>query len=107
MAFTVSGTVAVREARLGKVEEAAAASADVTVIDVVILESYFWTLACEKARGKSVCVRAPVNALCSDCSPQSKSIYFQANSRGRESKQTHCLIRFGSQRVSAGGRLIL
>lgn len=31
-------------------------------------------------------------------------IYSQANSQGRESKQTCCLIRFGSQRVIAQGR---
>lgn len=88
-----------------------AASADLTVIDVVILEGYFWTpvCMCEKARpgGKlCMCVRAPANALYSDCSPQSKSIYSQANGHGRESKQTHCLIRFGSRRVFAQGRLI-
>lgn len=54
-----------------------------------------------------VYVRAPANALYSDRSPQSKPIYSQANSHGRESKQTHGLIRFGSRRVSAQGRLIL
>lgn len=93
-------------------EEALAASADLTVIDVVILEGYFWTPACtcEKAKPReNVCVyvRAPANALYSDRSPQSKPIYSQANSHGRESKQTHGLIRFGSRRVSAQGRLIL
>lgn len=91
-------------------EEALAASADLTVIDVVILEGYFWTPACtcEKVKPReNVCVRAPANALCSDGSPQSKPIYSQANSHGRESKQTHGLIRFGSRRVSAQGLLIL
>lgn len=65
-----------------------AASADLTVIDVVILEGYFWTpvCMCEKARpgGKlCMCARAPANALYSDCSPQSKSIYSQANGHGQ------------------------
>lgn len=82
-------------------EEAPAASADLTVIDVVILDDYFWTLVCmcEKVRPrrkKKVFVRVPANAMYSDCSPQSKPIYSQANSYGPESKQTHCLIRFGS-----------
>lgn len=90
-------------------EEALAASADLTVIDAVILEGYFWTPAfasvcvcvCERQKARKsvcvcVCVRAPANALYSDCSPQSESIYSQANGHGRESKQTHCLIRFGS-----------
>lgn len=43
MAFTVSGTVAVRPE---KVEASLAASARLTVIDVVILHSYFWTPVC-------------------------------------------------------------
>lgn len=42
------------------------------------------------------------NVLYSDCSPQFKST--PANSR--ESKQTHCLIGFGSLRVFAQGHLI-
>lgn len=90
-------------------EEALAALADLTVIDVVILEGYFWTpvCMCEKAKPREKCVRAPANALYSDCSPQSKSIYSQANGHGRESKQTYCLIRFGSRCVFAQGRLIL
>lgn len=53
-----------------------------------------------------VCVEA-VNALYSDCSPQSKPVYSEANSHGQGSKQTRCLINFGSRRVSAQGRLIL
>lgn len=40
-----------------------------------------------------MCVRAPANALHSVCSPQSKSIYCEANGHGRESKQAHGLIR--------------
>lgn len=87
-----------------------AASADLTVIDVVILRGYFWTpCVCVRKRdlGKnSVCARAPANALYSDCSPQHKSIYSQLNSHGRESKQTHCLIRFGRRSVFAQGHLI-
>lgn len=51
-----------------------------------------------------MCVRAPANAVYSDHSPQSKSIYSQADSPGRESKQTQRLIRFGSRRVFARGR---
>lgn len=85
---------------------------DPTVIDVVILNSYFWTTAvCVKnikiAKYECVCVREAVNALYSDCSPQSKPIYSEANSHGQGSKQTRCLISFGSRRVSAQGRLIL
>lgn len=65
---------------------------------------YVWE---SETKRECVCVRALANALYSDCSPQSKSIYSQANSHGRESKQTHCLIRFGSRCVFAQGRLIL
>lgn len=43
-----------------------------------------------------MCERTPANALYSDCSPQSESIYCQANGHAWESKQTHCLIRVGS-----------
>lgn len=59
--------------------------------------------ASERER-ETLCVRASANALFSDRSPQSESIYSQANSHGRESKQTHRLIRFGSRRVFAQGR---
>lgn len=66
---------------------------------------------CEKYKNRDiwacVCVREAVNALYSDCSPQSKPIYSEANSHGQGSKQTRCLISFGSRRVSAQGRLIL
>lgn len=109
MAFTVSGTVAVRD----ETGQGGGGSGCLSRLDSdrcghfrrLFLDSGWM---CEKAgvRGKSVCVRAPANALYSDCSPQSKSIYSAANSLGRESKQTHCLIRFGSQCVFARGRLI-
>lgn len=106
----MSGTVAVR----GETGEGGGGSGCLSRLDSdrcghfrrLFLDS---VCMCEKARtgGISLCVRAPASALYSDCSPQSKSIYSQANSGGRESKQTHCLIMFGSLCVFAGGRLIL
>lgn len=104
MAFTVSGIVAVG----GESEEGGGSSACLSRPDSDGCGDFtgLFLDLCEKARarGKSMCVRPPAKVLYSDCSPQFKSIYSPANSR--ESKQTHCLIGFGSLRVFAQGRFI-